>query len=154
MEYSNGSHRQGHEKYAIHATSTIPSILQTNVEARQATLKVYELAFPTQLLHPVYFDFNQDTIHLDANTLIAFSHKSLPDIIEKLRHLMISKPRVCILYSQMLSIKLFGNLETVLLEQNLLRTHPNFLNLEMVMKRKWEKVYGDKQIPYFGTIVS
>jgi len=33
MEHSNGSHRQGHEKYAIHATSAIPSMLQTNVEA-------------------------------------------------------------------------------------------------------------------------
>lgn len=154
MEHSNSSHRRGHEKYAIHATSTIPSIIQTNVEGREAALKVYELAFPTQLLHPVYFDFNQDTIHLDANTLIAFSQKGLPDIVEKLRHLMISKLRVCLLYSQTLSIKPFGNLETVLPQENLLSTHPNFLNLEMVMKRKWEKVYGDKRIPYFRTMGS
>lgn len=58
------------------------------------------------------------------------------------------------LYSQTLSIKPFGNLETVLLEENPLGTHPNFLNLEMVLKRKWEKVYGDKRIPYFGTMGS
>jgi len=57
--------------YVVVARATVPALPLTCIESRYVASLVYHQALASRLLRPVYFDFDQDIIFGDVNTISA-----------------------------------------------------------------------------------
>jgi hypothetical protein len=114
---------KNHKCYGIAAKQIVPVMLHTCREARDVASKVYHQAFAARLRNPVYFDFNQDILFGDSNTMILFSQKCNKirnaSLVreERIQRLMISNPRLYLFPHSLIDIHPFKVLKKITIQR-------------------------------------
>ncbi|KAI9645739.1 hypothetical protein NHQ30_005171 [Ciborinia camelliae] len=141
----------------IVASTTPPALLHVNSMARQVAQKEYQLEFRHCLPHPVYFNFDKDTLYIQSDRANKLFHGTLQllkvfptplsrglDIAkmeEKLKYLMFGEP--CLYKSTTEMISRLRNLRRLELKEGCFRKDQKI----KILNTRWYERWG-KEFPY------
>lgn len=182
--YRNEIYGGKYKSLKIVVSTTIPSLLHVNAMAREIAQKEYQLEFEHCLPHPIYFNFDKDTLYIQSDranklfqgTLQMLKKFPIPlsrglDIAkmeEKLKYFMFGEP--CLYKSTTESISRFRNLQLLELKQGCFRKDQKVKILNTRWNERWgvdfpyemvelsDKEMGykllDKKVCWYFTVVS
>ncbi|ESZ93280.1 hypothetical protein SBOR_6318 [Sclerotinia borealis F-4128] len=141
----------------IVVSTTLPALLHVNTLARRVAQKEYQLEFSHCLPHPVYFNFDKDTLYIQsdrANKLFQGNLQMLKrfptplnrglDIAkmeEKLKYLMFGEP--CLYKSTTEMVSRLRNLQLLELKEGCFRKNQKI----KILNTRWQERWGG-DIPY------
>ncbi|KAJ8065055.1 hypothetical protein OCU04_005768 [Sclerotinia nivalis] len=152
-EISGGKYKSA----KIVVSTTLPALLHVNSMAREIARKEYKLEFSHCLPHPVYFNFDTDTLYIQSDRAVRLFHgtaqrlKRFPiplsrglDIAkmqEKLKYLMLGEP--CLFKTTTEMIACLENLEVLELKEGCFRKEQKV----MILNNRWNDRWGE-DFPY------
>ncbi|APA10109.1 hypothetical protein SS1G_07506 [Sclerotinia sclerotiorum 1980 UF-70] len=155
--YSTETFGGKYKSARIVVSTTLPTLLHVNSMAREIAQEKYKLEFSHCLPHPVYFNFEIDTLYIQSDRAVRLlqgtSHrlKRLPtplsrglDIAkmqEKLKYLMLGEP--CLFKTTTEMIARFENLEVLELKEGCFRKEQKF----KILNNRWYDRWGE-DFPY------
>ncbi|QSZ30498.1 hypothetical protein DSL72_000052 [Monilinia vaccinii-corymbosi] len=156
--YSDEVYGGKYKSAKIAVSTTLPALLHTNSMAREIAQKEYQLEFSHCLPHPVYFNFDKDTLFIQSDranklfqgTLHMIKRFPTPlsnglDIAkmeEKLKYLMFGEP--CLFRSTTEMISRMGNLQLLELKQGCFTKEQKV----KILNTRWNDRWEDGGFPY------